>query len=1321
MGRFPKVATRLSVVGAVALVAGSMMLVGVAVQVITSPAFADTSPFELFCTNTPIGNLVFNDVVMTGSLSPATPSPGQQFSLTNFQAQVTVPADIVQEADAVGNMSISGTATATIAASGATPSSMSTGSLAYDQTIPSPVPSSGLALEVPSTPATIGPFTATSSNVSLSLGSSITLTFSDVAIPSGLPALDCSAYPNDVMSSGLAQGIPPGLPISPVIATAGQVVTPPPAAVTGPYELYCPHTPVGDLVFNDVTTSATISPGTLAAGDQFQVSGYQTDIPVPVGAVTAAVGLGNASFDGLATSYVDAYGATTSQAATGSMGFDVPIPTPVPSSGLALDIPSSPTTIGPFTASGGPITIAQDQSILVVAELSSKAFKMSCTAYPNDSITTSGSTATPPSATPIRPIIATGSASGTPIPPTTTPIQPGSPGTATLTPGAPYELYCPGTPVGDIALNDMVTTGSIAPTSLNEGDQFQVTNLQTQFTIPQAVAQQAENLGLTTLSGDLSLFLNVTGTEGGGIYPGTVVSTFTGSSSASSATTSGSVSLTTIPPISSPGPIKVPYPFPGQDDLAFNVTLPSPVPSTGVQFSATPAPGSQAETFVAAGGPIQVLVSGANLDVSAFGDQFGLFCNPLANDSVPTGLSIQEPNNGFIEPLVTTASATIVPPPPTPPGAPGAYELYCPGTPVGNIALNNVDTTGTITPADPTPGEQFNLTGYQNTLTIPSSIASAAAALGNSAITGTATASVDAFGATPAQISTGTMSFDVPLPSPVPASGVTLTLPSPAGTIGPFTAAASGITIAEDASVQLVLIVSGSNLTLRCSAYPNNTEPTGIVSTAPSGSPRSPVIAVAGGGSTTPSGPTLDVNPFTTLTNGQSVSVTGGGYAESSEGNVLECNNAPGQPTVTLGSPVNASVPIGCTAPSYNVVSTSATGTVSTTYDVIEGTVGPPCGASNDAITTCPSTDSAGQNPATDAANYPCPPTAAQQAAGATCTLMYGDLAGDSATTPILFSGPPIPEPTTTPTSTSTITTTTVGASTLSGQITQAYQTLFDFADPSVTDKVAVIQNGASIQSALSQALSSSLASSATGANVNDISFPDSATCSQDNLPSPCAQVTYDILGQGGTAILPNNQGYAVSVNGTWLVATNTVCVLLGLFYSAAGLSGTPPGCPSTVSLAPPTTILGSGTGVGTDPTSTSPASTDDASSTSDVPTTVQDPTTASPATPTTAGAATKAITGSSSSSTSDPIVEASSGSLAFTGLGGVTQWLAVVGGAFVVLGFALLVLVDAPRRLTYRLAQIGRDQRQKEPTQPDEPGGPNRGALAEALWIWSR
>ena len=873
MGHFPKVATRLSVAGAAALVAGSMMLVGVAVQVITSPAFADTSPFELFCTNTPIGNLVFNDVVMTGSLSPATPSPGQQFSLSNFQAQVSVPADIVQEASAVGNTSISGTATATIAASGATPLSMPTGSLAYDQTIPSPVPSSGLALDVPSTPATIGPFTATSSNLSLSLGSSITLTFSDVAIPSGLPPLDCSAYPNDVMSSGLAQGIPPGLPISPVIAEAGQVSPPPPtSALTGPYELYCPHTPVGDLVFNGVTTSATISASNLSAGQQFQVSGYQTQIPLPAGVVSAAAGLNNSSFDGMAASAVDAYGATPDQVSTGSLAFDVPIPNPVPSAGLGLDLPSSSITVGPFTASGGPITVAQDQSVFVVAALSSKAFTMSCTAYPNDSVANSGSTGTAPSVSPIRPIIAVASASGTPSTTTTsTSIPPTGP--ATSPPGTPYELYCPGSPVGNLVLNDTVTTGTISPSTLTEGDQFELSNLQTQFSIPQAVAQQAENLGLTQLSGNMSVFLNAQGVEGYGdggsgvigVTTATATATATsGTVSATTATTSAAATTaTTSPPVVVPVPIE-PYPGPygfGQLDMSFNVTLPNPVPAGGVQFDATPPSFAAGEnSFFAAGGPIQLSMGEVNLNATEFGDNFGLFCTAFPNDSEPTGLSTNTPDVAPITPVIATGQATI---PPPAQGGEGPYELYCPGTPVGNIALNNATTTATLSPADPSAGSQFNVTGYQTTVDLPSSIASAAAALGNSTLSGTATTSIDASGATPSSISTGTMSFDVPIPSPVPPSGLALVVPASPTTIGPFTASGGGIIVTQDAAIQLSLEVSGSTLNLSCKAYPNNLEPTGIVTSSPVGAVTAPVIALGDGATLPPPTTTPTTTPTT--------------------------------------------------------------------------------------------------------------------------------------------------------------------------------------------------------------------------------------------------------------------------------------------------------------------------------------------------------------------------------------------------------------------------------------------------------------------------
>ena len=51
-------------------------------------------------------------------------------------------------------------------------------------------------------------------------------------------------------------------------------------------------------------------------------------------------------------------------------------------------------------------------------------------------------------------------------------------------------------------------------------------------------------------------------------------------------------------------------------------------------------------------------------------------------------------------------------------------------------------------------------------------------------------------------------------------------------------------------------------------------------------------------------------------------------------------------------------------------------------------------------------------------------------------------------------------------------------------------------------------------------------------------------------------------------------------------------------------------------------------------------------------------------------------------------MVQASSGALAFTGLGDVAQWLAVIGGALMLVGFVLLTMADAPRRIRYRLAQ---------------------------------
>ena len=162
--------------------------------------------------------------------------------------------------------------------------------------------------------------------------------------------------------------------------------------------------------------------------------------------------------------------------------------------------------------------------------------------------------------------------------------------------------------------------------------------------------------------------------------------------------------------------------------------------------------------------------------------------------------------------------------------------------------------------------------------------------------------------------------------------------------------------------------------------------------------------------STTSAGPpSLTANPGTCLNGGTSVTVTGSGFDNGSPGAILECNNASGQPTAALGSPVNASVPVSCTGISASgLVTTTATGGLSTTFKIAAGTTGPPCGGSY-LVATCPATDSAGKSPAADAALYPCPPTPAQIAAGASCTLAFGDQGGKQGT--VLISFVPTPTP----------------------------------------------------------------------------------------------------------------------------------------------------------------------------------------------------------------------------------------------------------------------------------------------------------------------
>ncbi|HYA68503.1 MAG TPA: hypothetical protein VED63_07205 [Acidimicrobiales bacterium] len=134
---------------------------------------------------------------------------------------------------------------------------------------------------------------------------------------------------------------------------------------------------------------------------------------------------------------------------------------------------------------------------------------------------------------------------------------------------------------------------------------------------------------------------------------------------------------------------------------------------------------------------------------------------------------------------------------------------------------------------------------------------------------------------------------------------------------------------------------------------------------------------------------------------------------------------------------------------------------------------------------------------------------------------------------------------------------------TTQADVEAAYNTLFDLSNPSVPTKLAAIQDGQSLEQATTAALGSSLAKSATGASVQEVYLLTASECATAKVPSPCAKVKYSILGAGGAPLLGNTTGYAVYVDGHWLVAKATICGLFSLFYEAEGNASPVPGCSS--------------------------------------------------------------------------------------------------------------------------------------------------------------
>jgi hypothetical protein len=187
----------------------------------------------------------------------------------------------------------------------------------------------------------------------------------------------------------------------------------------------------------------------------------------------------------------------------------------------------------------------------------------------------------------------------------------------------------------------------------------------------------------------------------------------------------------------------------------------------------------------------------------------------------------------------------------------------------------------------------------------------------------------------------------------------------------------------------------------------------------------------------------ITVMPNTGVTAGTSVTVSGSGFAANSTGTVIECSAAPGQPTIgVLGNPV----PVSCTNPLAHVITTNASGDFTTTFTIVQGVTGPPATG----------TDSGGGDAATDAAAFPCPPTAAQHAAGVTCVIAFGDLAGERAIAPILFAGEEPPTTTTSSSSTTASSSTTFATTTTTASTTTTTASTTTTVPRSTTTTTAV-------------------------------------------------------------------------------------------------------------------------------------------------------------------------------------------------------------------------------------------------------------------------
>lgn len=125
--------------------------------------------------------------------------------------------------------------------------------------------------------------------------------------------------------------------------------------------------------------------------------------------------------------------------------------------------------------------------------------------------------------------------------------------------------------------------------------------------------------------------------------------------------------------------------------------------------------------------------------------------------------------------------------------------------------------------------------------------------------------------------------------------------------------------------------------------------------------------------------------------------------------------------------------------------------------------------------------------------------------------------------------------------------TTTLNQAAATTEITSNWQTYFNGANKDYAARQALMQDASKYKS-LWLSLNGNSAAGNTAASVKSVTFPDSATCQSTVQTSTCAKVSYDLVNtQTQQPLLAGQTGYAVYVNGKWVVAANTFCALAAL------------------------------------------------------------------------------------------------------------------------------------------------------------------------------